>query len=319
MIDPKRVEFSVYSGLPHLIVPDIISEPKKADNALAWAVKEMEKRYDALAEHRVRNIDEYNNMQEVKDRWLPKMPYIIIIMDEFADIMQSPDCKDIEGKVQKLAAKARAAGIHLVLATQRPSVDVLSGTAKNNFPARIAFFLTSQTDSRTILGFGGAETLLGRGDMLYVAPGSNSDPKRLQGCYVSDDEVKSIVDFVIKNNEPEFDEKIEAEFNRTRAGDSVNPDGTFASYDNDGHDEEAEMEGYAREVMKEFIRVGRASASYIQRTMRVGFNKAGRIIDYLAKKKCISPGDGSAKARAVYMTKQQYIEIFGDTDFDNHD
>lgn len=318
LIDPKRVEFSVYAGLPHLVIPDIISEPRKADNALGWAVKEMERRYAQLEQHRVRNIDEYNNMQEVKDRYLPKMPYIIIIMDEFADIMQS-DCKDIENKVIKLAAKARAAGIHLVLATQRPSVDVLSGTAKNNFPARIAFFLTTQTDSRTILGYGGAENLLGRGDMLYVAPGSNEGAKRLQGCYVSDDEVKSVVEYVITHNAPDFDESIVTEFNKEKEPDSVNPDGTFASYNNDGADEEAEMQEYARNVMREFIRVGKASASYIQRTQRVGFVKAGRIMDYLEKKKYIAPGDGTAKARAVYMTKQQYIEIFGDTDFDNYD
>ena len=317
LIDPKRVEFSIYQGLPHLVLPDIISEPRKADNALGWAIKEMEKRYVLLEQHRVRNIDEYNNMQEVKDKTLAKMPYIIIIMDEFADMMQS-DCKDIENKVTKLAAKARAAGIHLVLATQRPSVDVLSGTAKNNFPARIAFFLTSQTDSRTILGYSGAENLLGKGDMLYVEPGSNGAPKRLQGCYVSDEEVKRVVEFVIAHNKAEYDESIEEEINRKKEPDSVNPDGTFASMTSE-EDEEAEMEAYARDVMKEFIRIGRASASYIQRIKRVGFNKAARIIDYLAKKRYISEGDGSSKSRAVYMTKQQYIEMFGDADFDDHD
>ena len=319
IIDPKKVEFSIYAGMPHLVMPEIITEPKKADNALGWAVREMEKRYDALAKYRVRDIEEYNNIQEVKDRYLPKMPYIIVIMDEFADIMQSPDCKDIENKVIKLAAKARAAGIHLVLATQRPSVDVLSGTAKNNFPARIAFFLTSQVDSRTILGYSGAENLLGRGDMLYDAPGSNEGPKRLQGCYVSNDEIKNVVEFVINNNAPDFDESIAESINKTTSGDSVNPDGTFASFDDDFADEEAEMQMYAKNVMKEFIRVGRASASYIQRTQRVGFVKAGRIMDYLQNKKYIAPGDGTAKARAVYMTKAQYIEIFGDTDFDDHE
>lgn len=318
LIDPKRVEFSVYAGLPHLVIPDIISEPRKADNALGWAIKEMEKRYALLEQYRVRNIDEFNNLQEVKDRYLPKMPYIIIIMDEFADMMQS-DCKDIENKVIKLAAKARAAGIHLVLATQRPSVDVLSGTAKNNFTSRIAFFLTSTQDSRTILGYGGAENLLGKGDMLYVAPRGNEGAKRLQGCYVSNEEVKAVVDYVIAHNEPDFDENIATEFNKTKEADSVNPDGTFASYDADGQDEEAEMQEYARNVMREFIRIGKASASYIQRTQRVGFVKAGRIMDYLEKKKYIAQGDGTSKARAVYMTKQQYIEIFGDTDFDNHD
>ncbi|MGN1212512.1 MAG: DNA translocase FtsK [Christensenellales bacterium] len=317
LIDPKRVEFSIYQGLPHLVLPDIISEPRKADNALGWAIKEMEKRYVLLEQHRVRNIDEYNNMQEVKDRYLAKMPYIIIIMDEFADMMQS-DCKDIENKVSKLAAKARAAGIHLVLATQRPSVDVLSGTAKNNFPARIAFFLTTQTDSRTILGYSGAENLLGRGDMLYVEPGSNGAPKRLQGCYVSDEEVKRVVEYVVANNKADYDESIQEEINKSKEADSVNPDGTFASMTNE-EDEEAEMEAYAKDVMKEFIRIGRASASYIQRVKRVGFNKAARIIDYLARKRYISEGDGSSKSRAVYMTKQQYVEIYGETDFDDHD
>ena len=316
LIDPKRVEFSIYQGLPHLILPDIISEPRKADNALGWAIKEMERRYLILEQYRVRKIDEYNNLDDVKNKKLPKMPYIIIIMDEFADMMQS-DCKDIENKVKKLAAKARAAGIHLVLATQRPSVDVLSGTAKNNFPARIAFFLTSQTDSRTILGYSGAENLLGRGDMLYVEPGSNGAPKRLQGCYVSDEEVRRVVEYVIEHNKAEYDQSVEEEINKKRDADSVNPDGSFASYDRE--DDEADMESYAADVMKEFIRIGRASASYIQRIKRVGFQKASRILDYLAKKKYISQGDGSSKPRNVYMTKQQYIEIYGDTDFDDHD
>lgn len=319
LIDPKQVEFSIYSGLPHLITPEIISEPKKADNALGWAVKEMERRYTIMREYRIRNIEEYNNMQDVKDRYLPKMPYIIIIMDEFADIMQSPDCKDIEGKVSKLAAKARAAGIHLVLATQRPSVDVINGTAKNNFTARIAFYLSTQTDSRTILGYSGAEDLLGKGDMLYVAPGNNGAPQRLQGCYVSDEEVRNIVEYVINHNEPDYDEKIVNEIERTKPAGEVNADGSYSSYANDGVDEEAEMQNYTKDVMKEFIRMGRASASFIQRTLRVGYNKAARIIDYLAKKRYIAQGDGSSKSRAVYMTKQQYIEMFGETDFDNHD
>ena len=319
LIDPKQVEFSIYSGLPHLITPEIISEPKKADNALGWAVKEMERRYSIMKDYRIRNIEEYNNMQDVKDRYLPKMPYIIIIMDEFADIMQSPDCKDIEGKVSRLAAKARAAGIHLVLATQRPSIDVINGTAKNNFTARIAFYLSTQTDSRTILGYSGAEDLLGKGDMLYVAPGNNGAPQRLQGCYVSDEEVRNIVEFVINHNEPDYDEKIVNEIERTKPAGEVNADGSYSSYANDGVDEEAEMQNYTKDVMKEFIRMGRASASFIQRTLRVGYNKAARIIDYLAKKRYIAQGDGSSKSRAVYMTKQQYIEMFGETDFDNHD
>ena len=193
----------------------------------------------------------------------------------------------------------------------------MSGTSKNNFTARIAFFLTSQIDSRTILGYAGAENLLGKGDMLYDAPGSNEGPKRLQGCYVSESEIKSVVEYVIAHNKTMFDEEIENEFNKTKEADSVNPDGTFASFDD--KDEEAEMNEYARIVMKEFIRIGRASASHAQRILRIGFVKAGRIMDYLEKKRYISSGDASQKARSVYMTKAQYIEIFCDTDFDNHD
>ena len=315
LIDPKRVEFSIYQNLPHLIMPDIISEPKKADNALAWAIKEMEKRYHLLEKYRIRNIEEYNNLQEVKDRFLPKMPYLVIIMDEFADMIG--ECKEIEEKVAKLAAKARAAGIHLVLATQRPSVDVLSGTAKNNFPARIAFSLTSQQDSRTILGYGGAENLLGRGDMLYLAPGSNEGTKRIQGCYVSDEEVRTVVDYVINNNEPDFDESVEAEINKRV--DATNNIGVGVAMVGESIESDEEMMEYARVLLKEFIRLGRASSSYIQRQLRVGFGKAARILDWLARKKFISESDGSSKARSVFITKDQYVQIFGETDFDDHD
>ena len=314
MIDPKRVEFSIYQNLPHLIIPDIISEPKKADNALAWAIKEMEKRYKLIEKYRVRNIDDYNQLQEVKDRFLPKMPFIVIIMDEFADMIG--ECKEIEEKVAKLAAKARAAGIHLVLATQRPSVDVLSGTAKNNFPARIAFALSSQQDSRTILNYSGAENLLGRGDMLYLAPGSNEGTKRIQGCYVSDAEVRSVVDFVINNNEPDFDESIEAEINKR--ADATNSIGVGVPMGESIETDEEMME-YAKVLLKEFIRLGRASSSLISRQLRFGFNKSARILDWLARKKFISESDGTSKPRTVYITKDQYIELFGDTDFDDHD
>ena len=314
LIDPKRVEFSIYQNLPHLIIPDIISEPKKADNALAWAIKEMEKRYKLIEKYRVRNIDDYNQLQEVKDRFLPKMPFIVIIMDEFADMIG--ECKEIEEKVAKLAAKARAAGIHLVLATQRPSVDVLSGTAKNNFPARIAFALSSQQDSRTILNYSGAENLLGRGDMLYLAPGSNEGTKRIQGCYVSDAEVRSVVDFVINNNEPDFDESIEAEINKR--ADATNSIGVGVPMGESIETDEEMME-YAKVLLKEFIRLGRASSSLISRQLRFGFNKSARILDWLARKKFISESDGTSKPRTVYITKDQYIELFGDTDFDDHD
>lgn len=311
LIDPKRVEFSIYQNMPHLVMPEIISDAQKADKALGWAIKEMEDRYRVLEKYRIRNIEEYNNLTEVKEKMLPKMPYIIIIMDEFADIIG--ECKDIEDKVARLAAKARAAGMHLVLATQRPSVDVLSGTAKNNFPARIAFALSSQQDSRTILNFAGAEDLLGRGDMLYLAPGSNSGPKRIQGCYVSDEEVKAVVDYVIDNNEPDFDESIEEIVNKRDDTSSVIGVGVPVIGESIESDEE--MMGYAKILLKEFIKAGRASSSYIQRLCRVGFAKAARILDWLARKKYVSEGDGSSKARSVYITKEQYIQLFGDTDF----
>jgi S-DNA-T family DNA segregation ATPase FtsK/SpoIIIE len=236
-------------------------------------------------------------------------------MDEFADMIG--ECKEIEEKVTKLAAKARAAGIHLVLATQRPSVDVLSGTAKNNFPARIAFALSSQQDSRTILNFAGAENLLGRGDMLYLAPGSNEGTKRIQGCYVSDEEVRTVVDYVINNNEPDFDESVEAEINKRV--DATNNIGVGVAMVGESIESDEEMMAYAKVILKEFIRLGRASSSYIQRQLRVGFGKAARILDWLARKKFISESDGTSKARSVFITKEQYVQIFGETDFDDHD
>ena len=315
LIDPKQVEFSKYQGLPHLIMPEIITEAKKADRALAWAVNEMEKRLGIMRKYVVSSIDDYNDMQEVKDRFLPKMPYIIIIMDEFADMIG--ECKEIEEKVARLAAKARAAGIHLVLATQRPSVDVLSGTAKNNFPARIAFSLSSQQDSRTILNYSGAENLLGKGDMLYLPPSGNSGTMRIQGCFVSTEEIKAVVDFVINNNEPDFDPNIEAEINKR--ADATNNIGVGVPMAGEAIESDEEMMNYAQPILKEFIRIGRASSSYIQRQFRFGFGKAARILDWLARKGFVSESDGTSKPRSVFITKEQYIKIFGETDFDDHD
>lgn len=302
LIDPKRVEFTLYNNLPHLLLPKVVTEPDKAISALTWAVNEMERRYSLFENSQVKNLAEYNKTWEVTEGETPKLPVIVIVIDEVSDLMMQSK-KDVEEKIARLAQKARAAGIHLVLATQRPSVDVITGTIKNNFPSRIAFCLTSVADSRTILDAGGAEQLLGKGDMLY-APQDASEPIRIQGCFVSDDEVKSVVDFIKENNSGSFDEEIENKINKIK-----NANNGSLSMDDNGFDP------LVPDVLKQFIMTGMASTSFIQRRFRVGYNRAGTIIDQLTNAKFISPSDGSNRPRSVYLTREQYNQIFGDTDW----
>lgn len=303
LIDPKRVEFTLYNNLPHLLMPKVITEPEKAISALTWAINEMEKRFLLFESNQVKNLTEYNEMFEVKNGEIEKLPMIIIVIDEVSDLM-SQSKKDVEEKITRLAQKARAAGIHLVLATQRPSVDVITGTIKANFPSRIAFCLTSVADSRTILDNGGAEQLLGKGDMLY-SPQDASEPIRIQGCFVSDEEVRSVVDYIKQNTTSNFDEEIEGKINKSKLNNGS------AEIDENGFD------ALVPEVLKQFIQTGMASASFIQRRFRVGYNRAGIIIDQLTNAKFISPSDGSNRPRSVYITKEQYKQIFGDTNWDN--
>ncbi len=299
LIDPKRVEFTMYNGLPHLMLPNVITEADKAINAFNWAINEMERRFGLFQETRARNLEEYNNLPEVISGERKKLPMIIIMVDELADLIMC-NKKEIEEKIMRLAQKARAAGIHLILATQRPSVDVITGTIKANFPSRIAFSVTSFQDSRTILDQGGAENLLGRGDMLY-APVDAAEPSRIQGAYVSGEEVYKIVEFVKDNNPSDFDEEVESKIL------TVHKAGAGVDGDEDG---DAGYDPLLPQALKMFIQNGQASISVIQRRFLVGYPRAARIVDQMEKANYISPQDGS-KPRSVYLTMEQFEQIFG--------
>ena len=302
LIDPKRVEFSTYEGIPHLVVPQIIADTQKAISALNWAVNEMERRFDVLGRARVREINEYNQTPDVLSGKVKKMPFIVIIVDELNDLMMTGK-KEVEDKVTRLAQKARAAGIHLILATQRPSVDVITGVIKANFPSRISFAVTSAVDSMTILDRVGAEKLLGKGDMLYF-PNGAKDPFRVQGCFVSGPEINKIVDYARDNNKPIFDKEIENQINNPNANSNG---GGAAGVNND-------MDELLPQALKISIECGQASASMLRRKFAIGYPRAARIIDQMEAAGYISSVDG-AKGRSVYTTEEEFREIFGD-DYD---
>ena len=303
LIDPKQVEFSIYNGLPHLLLPNVITDSDKALNALSWAVNEMERRYTLFKNTRTKDIVEYVNSADVVEGRSEKIPYIVIIIDEVADLLMTAK-KDVEEKIARLAQKARAAGIHLILATQRPSVDVITGTMKNNFTSRITFKLMSFADSKTILDQGGAEKLLGKGDMLYK-PSDASEPKRIQGCFVTSTEVNNIVEYVKdKNSDYDYDDKIETQI--------LNPPKQDAMSSLNG--ESSNETGYdplMPQALKCVIENGQASISMLQRRLVIGYPRAARIIDQMQESNFISPQDGS-KPRTVLITMEQYEEMFGD-------
>lgn len=298
LVDPKHVEFTVYKGLPHLLTEEIITDTQQAINTLKWLRAEMERRYLLFGKYMVRNLQEFNKSDVVKDGTEEKVPYIVLIVDELAELMMANNRKELEDKIMSMAQKARAAGIHLILATQRPSVDVITGTIKANLPSRIAFSVKSMVDSRTILDQAGAETLLGRGDMLY-APLGFDDPKRVQGAYVTNEEVTTIASFVRENNQAEFDDDIKSAI-------AVREESTEI----DAEEEEKEFDDIMPDVLKCVIESGSASTSMIQRRFSVGYARASRIIDQMELHKFIGPLDGS-KPRAVYISREQYKEIFG--------
>ena len=293
MVDPKVVELNVYNGIPHLLIP-VVTDPKKAAAALNWAVNEMTKRYKLFADMGVRNMESYNELYN-KGIIEQKLPYIVIIVDELADLMMvCPN--DVEDYIGRLAQMARAAGMHLVIATQRPSVDVITGVIKANIPSRISFAVSSQIDSRTILDSSGAEKLLGKGDMLYY-PVGESKPLRVQGCFISEEEVEQVISF-IKSEQGEdtsYEEDIIEHINS--AADSS------SSGSHDGNDDVDELLNEAINIVVEFQQ---ASTSFIQRKLRVGFNRASRIMDELEERNIISEKDGS-RPRQVLVTKEQLL------------
>ncbi len=295
MVDPKVVELSVYNGIPHLLIP-VVTDPKKAAGALAWAVQEMDNRYNLFAEKGVRDLKGYNKAIE-NDEELGQLPQIVIIVDELADLMMVAK-NDVEDAICRLAQKARAAGMHLVIATQRPSVDVITGLIKANVPSRIAFAVSSQVDSRTILDSVGAEKLLGKGDMLYFPSGAPK-PSRVQGAFVTDDEVEKIVDFVKSNGTATYSEDIlESIENSNKTEKEITGEAT----------EDDDTDPFLMEAIQTVIETGQASTSFIQRRFKVGYARAGRIIDQMEERGVISGYQGS-KPREVLMTLDRWNEL----------
>lgn len=313
MVDPKMLEFSIYADIPHLLLP-VVTDPKQATVALNWTVQEMERRYQALADMGVRNIEGYNEKVErlTKQAELDQLngleesealnalgidadgspehrhlPYIVVIIDEFADLMMTAS-KDVETAVARLAQKARASGIHMILATQRPSTDVITGLIKANFPTRLALRVTSKTDSRVVLDANGAENLLGNGDMLFVPPGT-SFLQRTHGAYVSEKEIDKIVDFLKEQGEPNYNDTILAE-------DDDDEDDDGQDLDKDEHYEEA---------VRLVIESSRASISMLQRRLRVGYNRAARMVEVMEKEGIVGPSDG-CKPREVLLDQSPY-------------
>ena len=286
MVDPKVVELSVYNGIPHLLIP-VVTDPKKAAGALAWAVQEMVNRYGLFAQKGVRDI---------KEGSAEKLPQIVIIIDELADLMMVA-AKDVEDAICRLAQMARAAGMHLVIATQRPSVDVITGIIKANIPSRIAFAVSSQVDSRTILDMVGAEKLLGKGDMLFYPSGAPK-PTRIQGAFVSDKEVEKIVDFLKSNGEVQYSEDILESIEKSNSTDK--------ELDKEKSDDD--VDELLEDAIQTVIETGQASASFIQRRFKVGYARAGRIIDQMEARGIISGYEGS-KPRQVLMSKERWQEL----------
>ena len=288
MIDPKRIELSAFNDIPHLITP-VVTDMKKATNALFWAVKEMERRYQLLSENKVRNINQYNRKIKKSESETPdpdapppeKLPYIVVIIDELADLMMVSS-RDVEVGLTRLAQMARAAGIHLILATQRPSVDVLTGVIKANFPTRLSFQVSSKTDSRTIIDANGAETLLGNGDMLFLPPGT-AKIQRIHGAYISEEEVSSIIEFLKTQKSPDYIEEVLEK----------------QTADKNGGDDKEYDERYD-EAVALVSRTGQASISMIQRHLRIGYNRAARIIEVMEEEGVVGPSDG-VKPREVLV------------------
>lgn len=294
MVDPKRLELGVYEGIPHLLTP-IVTDPRKAANALNWAVREMEERYKLLAEQGVRNIDQYNRLAEQSDFQgdeLERLPYIVVIVDELADLMMTAG-KDVEAALTRLAQMARAVGIHLILATQRPSVDVLTGLIKANFPSRISFRVSSKIDSRTILDSSGGEQLLGMGDSLFLAPGT-SRLIRVHGAFISEKEIANITRFLKKQADPEYREEILEGGDEEEEGALVN----VGDMEDELYDEAARF----------VVDTGRASTSLLQRRFRIGYGRAARLLDMMEHEGVVGPSEGT-RPREVLVSSGYFEEI----------
>ena len=301
MVDPKMVELGIYNGIPHLLIP-VVTDPKKAAGALQWAVTEMMKRYRTFSEVGVRKLEEYNALA-AKTEGMEKMPYIVVLIDELADLMLVA-AKEVEESICRVAQMGRAAGMHLIIATQRPSADVITGLMKANIPSRIAFAVASSLESRIILDITGAEKLVGRGDMLYFPLGSGK-PTRVQGCLISDQEVAAVVDFVKKSGSAQYDDAVMQEIEQHAAEKEKGAKGVGGSAPEDVDSEYDELIDAAAEVV---VETGQASVSMLQRRLKLGYARAARLVDQLEEKGIVGPFEGS-KPRQLLITKEQWQEM----------
>ncbi|MEG2086918.1 MAG: DNA translocase FtsK, partial [Angelakisella sp.] len=301
MIDPKVVELGSYNGIPHLLSP-VVTDPKKAAGALCTMVGEMLRRYKLFADHNVRDLSGYNKLAQDKQEFEP-LPQIVIIIDELADLMMASP-KDVEDYICRLAQMARAAGMHLVIATQRPSVDVITGVIKANIPSRISFAVSSQIDSRTILDMGGAEKLLGRGDMLYYPVGSPK-PTRIQGCFVTDGEVEHVVEYIKNGSAADYDQTMMDEIDRNAAQVGGKGAGKNNAASGGGEDD---TDALFTDAIQAVVEAGQASTSLLQRRLKVGYARAARLIDEMEQRGIVGPFEGS-KPRQVLISKERFYEM----------
>ena len=301
MVDPKMVELGIYNGIPHLLIP-VVTDPKKAAGALQWAVTEMMKRYRSFAEVGVRDLKSYNALAE-RTEGMKKMPSVVVVIDELADLMLVA-AKEVEESICRVAQMGRASGMHLIIATQRPSADVITGLMKANIPSRIAFAVQSSLDSRIILDTTGAEKLVGRGDMLYFPLGSGK-PQRVQGCFISDEEVASVVEFVKRSGTAEYDEEVLHEIEQNAAAKDKGNKGGGESAVDSSEDDYDELLPNAIEVV---VETGMASVSMLQRRLKLGYSRAARLVDQMEEKGVVGPFEGS-KPRQVLISKAQWQEM----------
>ena len=308
LVDPKKVELSMYNGIPHLLIP-VVTDPRKANEALKKIVHEMELRYDKFSEKNVKNIKTYNEWVDKQNENLgdgeqiPHMYYIVVIVDELADLMLVAS-KEVEDSIMRITQMARAAGIHLIVATQRPSTDVITGVVKANIPSRISFAVSSSIDSRTILDAGGGEKLIGRGDMLFSPVGAPK-PMRVQGCYASDEEIEGVTNYIKKSYSAQYNADIEEKIKRIAAEEIAA--GKKTNDQNSGNDDGLDVDSKMDEAIRCVIEAGQASTSLLQRRLKVGYARAGRMIDDMEQMGVVGPHQGS-KPRDVLLTYNEWLE-----------
>ena len=299
MVDPKMVELGIYNGIPHLLIP-VVTDPKKAAGSLQWAVSEMMRRYKAMSDAGVRDLESYNSIVETQaDEKAAKLPQVVVIIDELADLMLVA-AKEVEESICRIAQMGRAAGIHLIIATQRPSADVITGLMKANIPSRIAFAVASAMESRIILDTQGAEKLVGKGDMLY-APIGNGKPKRVQGCFVSDPEVEAVSNYVKSNFITTYDQQVMEEIERKAA----QTGSKSVASDPEPNSDELAGDDMLPAAVDVILETGQASVSMLQRRLKLGYARAARIVDEMEEKGIVGPFQGS-KPRAILITKEQW-------------